>query len=279
MNIAHHKAAKPEKEENMFGAIVLRDIPKEEVRIDLYRRPIQGGFRGFRMVPPGLHYVSVKVRQHYIGFWCWVKPNQVLVRVFDLENGFEEDAPDVAAHYVELAVGGAMDGALLPYAHQKFGPWFGLILHINMEDFPPTIHDNEVSRIGTTRFDTVLKDTHGGNPRSFLAEFQFAFVRWLVSLDTDVEDEAAFVRWRHLLLSTYHAGDYRIAELGELFPKLVDTLFRQFALLSDEWFEPDSFLTKEAGYLVEDMMDSGIPEIAEKGQTFADYLKQRISNA
>jgi hypothetical protein len=257
----------------------LRDIPKEEVRIDLYRKPIEGGFRGFRMVPPGLHYVSVKVRQHHVGFWCWIKPYQTVVRVLDLDNGFEEDTPDATAHYAELAVSGAMDGALFPYAHQKFGPWFGLILHINMEDFPPTIHDNEARQSGTTRFDAALKETHGDNTDSFLAEFQFAFVRWLVSLDTEVEDETAFARWRHLLLSTYHAGDYRIAELGELFPRLVDTLFRQFALLPDEWFAPDSFLMRDAGYLAEDMMDSGVREITEKGQAFADYLKQRISNA
>jgi hypothetical protein len=262
----------------MFGAIVLRDIPKEEVRIDLYRRPIQGGFRGFRLVPPGLHYLSVKVRQHHVGFWCWIKPNQVVVRMFDPANGFKEDTPDATAHYAELAVGGAMNGALLPYAHQKFGSWFGLILHINEKDFPPTIHDNEARQSGTTRFDAALKETHGGNADSFLAEFQFAFAQWLVSLDTEFEDEAAFARWRHLLLSTYHAGDYRIAELGELFLKLADTLFRQFALLPDEWFEPDSFLMRDAGYLTEDMMDSGVPEIAEKGQALADYLKQRIQH-
>jgi hypothetical protein len=64
-----------------------------------------------------------------------------------------------------------------------------------------------------------------------------------------------------------------------VFPKLVDTLFRQFTLLPDEWFGLDNFLMTEAGYLTEDMMDSGVPEIAEKGQAFADYLKQRISNA
>ena len=263
----------------MFGAIVLRDIPKEEVRIDLYRRPIQGDFRGFRMVPPGLHYVSVKDHQHHIGFWCWVKPNQVVVRIFDLENGFKEDTPNTTAQYAGLALSGSMDQVLFPYAHQKFGSWFGLILHINKKDFPPTIHDNEAIQSRTTRFDAALKETHGGNVESFLAEFQFGFAQWLVSLDTEVEDEAAFARWRHLLLSTYHAGDYRIAELGELFPKLVDTLFRQFALLPDEWFEPDSFLMRDAGYLAEDMIDSGVPEIAEKGQAFADYLKQRISSA
>ncbi|MHA1684395.1 MAG: hypothetical protein ACTSUE_25890, partial [Promethearchaeota archaeon] len=44
---------------DVFGYIILRDIPKKEVQLDLALYKIQGGFRGFALVPPGLHFVKV----------------------------------------------------------------------------------------------------------------------------------------------------------------------------------------------------------------------------
>jgi len=259
----------------MFGTIVLRDVPKREARIDLIRYPIQGGFRGFRMVPPALHYVSVKSNDHHVGFWCWVKPDQAVVKILGYESGvFEDDEPDSTAHYAQLALSGAMNQVLLPYAHEKFGAWFSLVQHIKEADFPPTLHAQDAQAGAGSRFDGALLGTHQGDAQSFLAEFQFAFVRWLVSLDA-TEDTTAFDRWRHLLLSAYNAGEDRIRDAGELFPKLIDVLLAQFPLLPDDWFGGDSFLLAQAGYLSEDMIDTDVPQLAEKGRAFASYLQTR----
>lgn len=257
----------------MFGAIILRDIPKEEVRIDLSRHPIQGGFRGFRTVPVGLHYVSVKSGEHHTGFWCWMRPKQAIVKIFDYEKGFLDADPGSATHYTNLALSGAMDHALIQYPHEKFGPWYGLIHHIDPTEFPPRIHSEDAGE--GSRLDKVLQNTHQGDYVLLLAEFQFAFARWLVSLDTATTDDAAHERWRHLLLAAYNAGEDRIRESGALFPDLVDALLQQFPLLPDEWFEPATFLTAQAGYLSEDMIDTEVDEIAAKGRAFADYLKTR----
>lgn len=257
----------------MFGTIVLRDVPKEEARIDLIRYEIKGGFRGFRMVPPGLHYVSVKLREHHVGFWCWLKPSEAVVRVFDYQDGFGEDDPETEAQYTQMALNGAMNQVLMEYVPEKFGPWFGLVSHIGAENFPPPLHAQDEG--AGSRFDNALGGTHGGDAAAFLAEFQFAFVRWLVSLDTASEDEAAFARWRHLLLAAYNAGEDRIRDAGGLFPNLVDTMLRQFALLPDDWFAGGSFLTQQADYMAEDMIDTEVEEIAAKGREFADYLAAR----
>jgi hypothetical protein len=261
----------------MLGAIVLRDIPKEETRIDLTRYPIQGGFRGFSGVPPKLwHYVSVKVRDHHVGFWCYHAPQQAVVKVFDYETGFEDADPGTQAQYSRLALSGAMGPALIPYPINHLSSWITLVQHIPAADSLPRVHAEDAG--AGSRFDKALLGTHGGDGKSLLGEFQTAFVRWLVSMDTAAQDEAAFARWRHLVLSAYNAGESRIGESGDLFPQLVDLLLRQFDLLPNDWFGPDSFLaSSQASYMAEDMIDTGVEEIAEKGQVFADYLKKRAA--
>jgi hypothetical protein len=260
----------------VFGAIVLRDVPKEQALIDLSNHKIQGGFRGFRMVPPGVHYVAVKSGQRFVGFWCWLDPNEAVVRVFDAQKGFVEDAPESAERYAQMALSGAMDRALIPYAMQQFGPWFGLISHIGKESFPPQIHAQDAKAGAGSRFDNAFLGTHGGDAGSFLAEFQFAFVNWMTSMNTATPDEVASARWRHLVQAAYNAGEDRVKESGNLFVKLVDTLLAQFKVMPDQLFKSGSFLVQHADYLAEDMIDTGITELVEKGRAFAAYLEKRV---
>jgi hypothetical protein len=60
-----------------------------------------------------------------------------------------------------------------------------------------------------------------------------------------------------------------------LFLDLVDVLVSQFALLEDDWFAPDNILLQQASYLVEDLIDTEIKALAQKGQALADYLQTR----
>jgi hypothetical protein len=171
-----------------------------------------------------------------------------------------------------------MGPALRPYPHDHFGAWYGLVRHIPEEDFPPQLSEEPADGDFSTRsrFDRALFDTHNGSTDSFLAEFQFAFLHWLVSLNTAETDHVAFDRWRHLLLSIYNVGEDRIRQSAGLFANLVDTLLHQFALLPDNWFTADSFLAGgQANYLSEDMIDSEVPELVEKGQALAEYLRKR----
>ncbi len=77
----------------MFGYIILRDIPKQVVQLDLLYFPIKGGFRGFCEVNSGPHYVSIEVDDEmHEGFWCWVKPGEAIIKVYDPENNiFKND--------------------------------------------------------------------------------------------------------------------------------------------------------------------------------------------
>lgn len=260
----------------MLGAIVLRDIPKQEVQIDLVRLPIQGGFRGFSMVPPAAwHYVSVKDRGGHIGFWCYVAPDTAVVKVYDYDTQQFNDADaEIRSKFSQLALGGAMGAALITYPSQHFAAWLRLVNKIPATDLP-TIHETD-SGGDSSRFDQAFQGTHGGNADSFLSEFQFAFAQWFVTQSTGTADETAFARWRHLVLATYNAGERRMTAAPELFAGLADSLMGQYDLLPNDWFTPDSFIASgQASYLAEDMIDSDVPILVAKGKAFAAYLQKR----
>lgn len=271
-----------------YGFIILRDVPKKEARIDVFFSDIEGGFRGFQLVPAGVHYASVKVDGEHKGFWCYLQPNEAIVKIFNSSlQQFEDDEPETTARYQQLALGGAMSQTLIVYDHNCWTIWEQLTNHINPADFPPTLHQEEsinppdnlrseeladwMGKQQKTRFEQALFDTHDGDINAFLAEFQFAFIRWFI----DERDIEALNRWRHLLQALYNAGDRGISKAPALFVKSIDLLMLQFDCLDDDIFTPDSFIISQATYLAEDMIDSEIEEVAEKGCEFANYLEER----
>lgn len=256
------------------GIIILRDIPKEEVKIDLARFSIQGGFRGISEVPTGPHYVSVRSAGNHHGFWCYVHPGQVIVKLFDSEqNEFTEDLPESAAHFTRLAKGGSMSHVLRPYPDQFFAPWFSLTKHLKEENFPPKIYESDM--LLSSRFDSAFKGTHGADPDNFMEEFQYAFLSWIVSADTKDKNERAFLRWRHLLLSIYNAGDRNISDYPELFERIAECMLVQFDRLADDFFGEGSFLTEQIDYLLEDMAECRDPEVASKSSELRLYINMR----
>lgn len=258
----------------MFGAIVLRDIPKEEVRIDLARVQIQGGFRGFSVVPADMwHYVSVKDGPRYSGFWCRLEPDSAVVKRYDGQGGFEDADPETREHYRQLALGGAMGGALARYPAHMLADWSALVRHLPARGFPPALHSREQG--AGSRLEQALQGTHAGDTRALLAEFAWAFLAWYFSVCEDRADEQAQARWRHLLLACYNAGEERIRAAGDMFAGLADTLMAQMSLLPDAWFAPDSFLVAQAGFLTEDMRDSGLEPLAARAAALEAYLRRR----
>ncbi|MDA0242563.1 MAG: AAR2 pre-mRNA splicing protein [Chloroflexi bacterium] len=256
----------------MFGAIVLRDVPKEEARIDLLTYPIQGGFRGFRMVPPGVHYVSVLAGEAQVGFWCVVRPNTAVVRRLDFAtNQFVADDPDTEANFQQMALSGSMNHVLLEYNHTHFAAWWRLVDKIDTADFPPL----PTAEGAGSRFERALGE-HGGRAERLLGEIQYQFVTWLVTQPT-APDEAAFARWRHLVLACYNAGERNMIPQPEFFRQLIPTLLAQFHYLPDSWFTADSFLVAQASYMAEDMTDSDIPELATASEEWRTYLAERTT--
>ncbi|MBE9199749.1 AAR2 pre-mRNA splicing protein [Nodularia sp. LEGE 06071] len=265
-----------------FCWIILRDLPKKKAQIDTDVYEIEGSFRGFKQVISGLHYVGVKVDQIYQGFWSYLEPNEVLVKVFNhTSQQFEDDEPETTAHYQKLALGGAMDHVLIPYEHDSGEIWEKLTNHIHPPVFSPILRNAAVNipvdnpsdllmEQRKSRFEQTLFNQHGGDIEAFLSELQFAFVRWYAH-----EDIEALNRWNYLLQAVYNASEFGIAKAPKLFSSLIDILLAQFDCFPQDMFTPNSFVTAQANYLAEDMIDSDIDGIVEKGQDFEAYLQKR----
>ena len=276
----------------MFGYIILRDIPKQLVQLDLLHFPIKGGFRGFSEVSVGPHYVSIEIDDEmHEGFWCWVNLGEAIIKVYDYEGKyFKDDEPENETHFKRLATSGAMNQLLIPAALNKFklgSQWENLTKNIRSTNFPPTLHQevpmtpplslnpDEISdwfmNKFKSRFEQAFNDTHRKNIKSFLEEFEFAFLKYIVRQD----DEIALDRWTYLIQAVYNAGERGVESAPELFINFFYTMKYQFNLLKNEIFQPNTKLLVGVNKIIEDMCDVGQIELREHAHAFESYLIDR----
>jgi len=276
-----------------LGFLILRDIPKELVQLDLLYFPIQGGFRGFSDVPIGPHYVSVKTYngEMHKGFWCWVKPGETVVKVYDYEkNIFKDDEPENEAHFKELAKSGAMNRVLIPYTLNNLKDvslWSQLTTHIREENFPPMLHQEEPMTLPIdinpddisdwylnefkSRFEQAFTDTHGNNIQVFMEEFEYSFLKYI----SRQSDEDALSRWVHLIQAIYNAGERSVEVAPDLFIDFVYVVKNQFDFLKNEDLQPETVFIAGVNKIIEDMRDVGTKELKETAKTFETYLNNR----
>ncbi|KKK42260.1 hypothetical protein LCGC14_0604110 [marine sediment metagenome] len=276
----------------MFGYIILRDIPKELVQIDLLQFPIKGGFRGFAEVSPGPHYISIKVNEEmHEGFWCWVNPGEAVIKVFDYEKKvFKNDESENEAHFKNLALSGAMNHILISVTKNNFQSvslWKNLTKNISSQNFPPILH-NEVPMTlpldidpdnvsdwyllkFKSRFEQAFNDTHKSNIQAFLGEFEFAFLKYLVRQT----EENALDRWMNLLQAVYNAGERCVEASPDLFISFVNVVQYQFDLLKKEDLQPNTKVIAGVEKIIEDMKDTGTSKLIKHAQAFETYLVNR----
>lgn len=274
----------------MNGYIILRDVPKEQAQLDLSIFEIKGGFRGFYLVPAGLHYAAIKDYDGEMkGFWCYLKANQAIIKVFDSETGsFIEDTPENTAHFAELALSGAMNHVLIPIMSlnaEMETLWLKLTntitnnateLHQEIPMVPPIDGNSEAIEEWyhnefKSRFEQAFYETHQGNENQFLAEFQVAFVRWILVNS----DEVAKERWLNLIDAIYNAGERIIEKEARLFSKIADILIAQYECLPDSSFERGSVMVQRLTYLIEDMEDVSDVILNDKAKALSRYLISR----
>lgn len=277
----------------MYGYIILRDVPKKAAQLDLTIFDIQGGFRGFALVPPGLHYVSIEVSgKMNEGFWCYLKPSSAFIKVFDYEKEIFVD-PDEESNeqYQMMALSGAMNRALIPVM-QRDGEmamvWQRLVSYIKEADFPVALNKEtpldqplglspaELSdwylNDFKSRFEQALYETHKGNIKSLLAEFQYAFALFTVR----GKDDTTFDRWSHLLQAFYHAGEFFIEKESEFFILLASVLMEQLKWVPEDWFEPRNKIFYGVNNMIEDMIDTGEKLLGESAEQLGAYLKGKM---
>jgi hypothetical protein len=266
----------------------LRDVPKEWAQLDLLLYEIEGGFRGFALVPAGVHYVSVK-RSGTMqkGFWCVVPDGGVVIRVFDDTTGeFREDTPENVENYTGLARCGAMNKTLLPVLARhpiEYETWASLTEHLSIAPFPPALHEErpmmppagvEGDALGKwfegsfkSRFEQAFLGTHKGDVDSFMAEFEYAFLRMLLC-----NDGAAGDRWRHLILASFSAGEHAMRVSPAVFSPLVDVIVVQLPLMPPEFFDAGA-IGNQGSNMVEDLVDTEDFTLGVKGDLLATILQ------
>lgn len=276
----------------MFGYIILRDIPKHLVQLDLLYFPIKGGFRGFSDVSPGPHYVSIEVNDDmHEGFWCCVNPDEAIIKVYDYKtNTFKDDTPENEAHFKKLATSRAMNHALIPVTLNNFksvSQWKKLTKDIRSDNFPPALHqevpmvlpldinpdeisDWFISKF-KSRFEQAFNDTHRKNIVSFLEEFEYAFLKYIVRQI----DEIALDRWMNLIQAVYNAGEKGVESAPDLFINFVYIVKHQFDLLKTEDLQPNTKLLAGVDKVIEDMYDVGNVRLKEHAHDFEIYLTDR----
>jgi hypothetical protein len=274
-----------------YGYIILRDIPKEEVQLDVTIYEIKGGFRGFSEVKPGIHYVSVKDDGQMVdGFWCKVRANDAVIKRYDYQSKSFENY-DVKEHfdYKDMAISGAMDHVLIPVNssnHHLAKVWSDLTTFLKHDFYPIELNHEEPMSPPTdlppkeleewyltkfkSRFDQAFYDTHNSEMNSFFEELQFAFISYMLFSDLEAID-----RYMHLLQAVYNAGERNVTNAPGFFKEFFDVIRPHFDNIADEDFTLDKKHLANIGNLLEDMEDSGIAPIKDKAIEFSEYLRKR----
>ncbi len=262
------------------------------VQLDFLYFPIQGGFRGFSEVSPGPHYVSVKVDEEmHEGFWCWVKPGEAIIKVYDYDNNvFKDDELENELHFQNLATSGAMNRVLIPFTLNNFKSaalWMKLTTNIREDHFPPMLHQEVPMTLPIdinpddvsdwylnefkSRFEQAFTDTHGNNIQAFMEEFEYSFLKYI----SHQSDEDALNRWAHLLQAIYSAGERSVEVTPDLFIDFVYVVKNQFDFLKNEDLQPETVFIAGVNKIIEDMRDVGTKELKETAKTFETYLNNR----
>ncbi len=275
----------------MYGYIILIDIPKEEVQLDVTIYEIKGGFRGFSEVKPGIHYVTVKDNEQMVdGFWCKVRANDAVIKRYDYQSkSFVNYEVKEHFDYKDMALSGAMDHVLIPVmssSHHLAQVWSDLTSYLKHDFYPISLNHEEPMTPPTngtpeeleewylttfkSRFDQAFYDTHNSDIDSFFEELQFSFISYMLFSDVEAID-----RYMHLLQAVYNAGERNVITTPDFFNGFLDIIRVHFNQIADEDFTPDRKYLTNIGNLLDDMEDSEIVPLIDKAKEFREYLNTR----
>lgn len=292
------------------GWLVVLEANECNVRLDLTMYAVnKGNHLVVQSIPSGLHYLGEGRTAPIPGLWFDLQPDQVLVFIFnEALKRYDKASLEIITKYQKLISSGAeIDNVETYVRHVDVGnsdrwvAWQKLTKHLKMAEIPPRIHSFEAIELPVnlsleerkdwllkqpTRFEQALFSTHHGDPDAFLTEFEYVFITQFIN----PKNSEALKRWNYLVQAIYNAGERGIIKVPDLFVSLIDTLMVQFALTFDAKLKPGYIaicgianrvqidLVSGAEYLIEDMIDSGIEGVVDKGKEFDTYLKQRGIN-
>ena len=294
--------------ETNTGWLIVLDADDCIVRLDLTVHTVKTENRLIvQSVPAGLHYLSEGVINTLIpGLWFDLKPGEVVGYTFkESQERYEKLSEATLTEYKKLIFRGAEIENLKNYVRHRdvdnedrWLAWKKITKHLKLDSIPMNVHPNEAAEPPTnlsleerqkwlsqqpTRFEKIFFNTHQGDIKKFLAELEYVFIHQQYTY----YDSQALKRWEFIIQALYNAGERGILKAPELFVSAVEILMVQFALTFDAKLKPDYVampaiamrvpldVVTGADNLVEDMIDSEIEAVVEKGKEFEAYLKRR----
>ncbi|HBE58695.1 MAG TPA: hypothetical protein DEG17_04430 [Cyanobacteria bacterium UBA11149] len=289
------------------GWLVVLDVSEWSVTFDFTTYGVKTGNQlVVQSIPAGLHRLGLGLRMTPSpAVWFNLAPGQIVgFRLNESVYQYEELSDTTLAEYKRLISSGAEIENFKNYMRlhdlgneDRWVAWQKVTKHLKIESIPVKINENEAIEPPTnlsleehknwlikqpTRFEQILFNTHRGNPDLFLAEFEYVFIQKQYYHD----HSQSLKRWEFIIQALYNAGERGIKKVPELFVSAVEVLMVQFAATPISNLNPDYVampgigqrvpldVVTGADYLVEDMMDSGIKTVVEKGREFEAYLKE-----
>lgn len=256
--------------------IILRDIPKYKVVLDMLMFSAQGAFRGFQNVVGGYHEVKVFENKTTMYRAEVIFPlDQVsAVEVLVFRQGIlVRDDSEEAQLMAKMAASSQLDRELIdplkPSTRKTVLNWFGATSEIDQPLNQILLGENETPAEGISRFQTFWSH-HQGQPHAALREFQSAFAKMALR-----EDPAAVERLQYLVQAHYNAGESGIALAPDYFIKFAESLKAIFTFCPNALVEGSAFVYG-ADYLIEDMVDYGEAQDNEKLISAAQALREPL---
>lgn len=246
----------------LAGKVLILGVPEGLIGLNLVRLPVDGTFRGFHSVPPGVHRLAVLGSQADAVRWVKLEPGEVLVLEFDGRALVEPEQSKWAAAR-EQAESGRLDAALSPFVFQH--AWRELTEPLAYAVFPPPTFPVPLAPKGS-RLELACQE-HQGKGSSLLAELAFTFLRGVLD-----EDSGSLQRYHHLVQAMYHCGERIPREDPATFEWVPHLLMAQQRLLPAEAFSRDSPLVFGSHYLSEDLIDADHDDLVEAGRRWAVFI-------
>jgi uncharacterized tellurite resistance protein B-like protein len=253
------------------GRVLLLDVPKHIVAVNLIQVAVEGGFRGFKYVPAGVHRFAIPLAGgNEASQWVSLQPGEVEVLVFDGDTLDSAKGDGRWTQQQRLALSGAMDNALLPFTTHI--PWRLLTASFAHAPFPPPCFPVPESPPDSRL--ALIYEEHYGKSMHVVAELAYTFLSGVLG-----DDREAMQRWTHMVQAFYHCGEQSPKLDPQAFVWVVDLLMEQQRLLPQEMFSRESPLVYGGRYLSEDLIDTEVPKLVEAGRRWAVFIAGRHAGA
>jgi len=223
--------------------IVLRNIPKVEIQLDLWPYQITGGFRGFSSVHRGLHFITFQDKGETIFEWLFIS-NETIVKQYDHENLKLVDSEiDGDFNYIELADSGLMSENLIAHPSEASRQWLALTSYITVENF------------NLIRVNPSMDFIRNNKTEYILAHYQTSYVKMILvpSKNRNTQDWGNWILWIEFF-HQFSSGD--IKSNKDLFKELIELFIIQFTILPEDYRSEVQSIVKNSIKLIQNMEET-----------------------